>query len=48
MSRSSTYFASLFQYYDSHSDVPLPVPVDPLAFQQAVEVFKGTLPLDGS
>uniref|UniRef100_A0A9J2PDR2 BTB domain-containing protein n=1 Tax=Ascaris lumbricoides TaxID=6252 RepID=A0A9J2PDR2_ASCLU len=46
MSRSSTYFASLFQYYDSHSDVPLPVPVDPLAFQQAVEVFKGTLPLD--
>ncbi|VDM44555.1 unnamed protein product [Toxocara canis] len=48
LSRSSAYFASLFQYYDSHSDVPLPVPVDPVVFQQAVEVFKGTLPLDGS
>ncbi|EJW83752.1 BTB/POZ domain-containing protein [Wuchereria bancrofti] len=47
LSRASTYFSSLFQYYENHSDVPLPVPVDPIAFHQAMEAFKGHLQLDG-
>ncbi|EJD76036.1 zinc finger protein [Loa loa] len=47
LSRASTYFSSLFQYYENHSDVPLPVPVDPIAFHQAMEAFKGRLQLDG-
>ncbi|KAL3994200.1 Zinc finger C2H2 type family protein [Acanthocheilonema viteae] len=47
LSRASTYFSSLFQYYENHSDVPLPVPVDPIAFHQAIEAFKGRLQLDG-
>uniref|UniRef100_A0A8R1TKB5 BTB domain-containing protein n=1 Tax=Onchocerca volvulus TaxID=6282 RepID=A0A8R1TKB5_ONCVO len=47
LSRASTYFSSLFQYYENHNDVPLPVPVDPIAFHQAMEAFKGLLQLDG-
>lgn len=47
LSSASTYFSSLFQYYENHSDVPLPVPVDPIAFHQAIEAFKGRIQLDG-
>uniref|UniRef100_A0A158Q8X5 C2H2-type domain-containing protein n=1 Tax=Elaeophora elaphi TaxID=1147741 RepID=A0A158Q8X5_9BILA len=47
LSRASTYFSSLFQYYENHNDVPLPVSIDPIAFHQTIEAFKGRLQLDG-
>ncbi|VDD95973.1 unnamed protein product [Enterobius vermicularis] len=48
LSTSSTYFASLFQYYEGKNEVPLSETVDPSVFSLAMDVFNGQQNLDES